>query len=85
MSEKLSSEKMKVKLRLTFKINQNLPKFAKIHKLDVLFAKDKINAKSHDEHDVTDETIEKILPILEINEHDLDLNGNDSSYKLGIN
>ena len=34
---------------------------------------------------VTDETIEKILPILEINEPDLDLNGNDSSYKLGIN
>ena len=58
---------MKVKLRLTFKINQNLPKFI------------------NDEHDVTDETIEKILPILEINEPDLDLNGNDSSYKLGIN
>ena len=27
MSEKISSEKMRVKLRLTFKINQNLPKF----------------------------------------------------------
>ena len=34
---------------------------------------------------VTDETIEKILPILEIKEPDLDLNGNDSIYKLGIN
>ena len=47
--------------------------------------KDEKYAKSHDEHDVTDEIIEKILPILEINEPDLDLNGNDSSYKLGIN
>ena len=52
---------------------------------DQKFSSDKIDAKSHDEHDVTDETIEKILPILEINEPDLDLNGNDSSYKLGIN
>ena len=81
-----SEKNIKRKNESEIKIDvQNQPKFAKIHKLDVLFAKDKINAKSHDEHDVTDETIEKILPILEINEHDLDLNGNDSSYKLGIN
>ena len=52
---------------------------------DQKFSSDKIDAKSHDEHDVTDETIEKFLPILEINEPDLDLNGNNSSYKLGIN
>ena len=41
-----------------------------------------IHDKSHDEHDVTDETIEKILPILEINETDLDLNGNDSKVHI---
>ena len=85
-SNQMSEKNIKRKNESEIKIDvQNQPKFAKIHKLDVLFAKDKIDAKSHDEHDVTDETIEKILPILEINEHDLDLNGNDSSYKLGIN
>ena len=72
MSEKISSEKNESEIKIDV---QNQPKFAK----------DKIDAKSHDEHDVTDETIEKILPILEINEPDLDLNGNNSSYKLGIN
>ena len=82
MSEKISSEKNESEIKIAVK---NQPKFAKSHKLDVLFAKDKIDAKSHDEHDVTDETIEKILPILEIKEPDLDLNGNDSIYKLGIN
>ena len=85
-SNQMSEKNIKQKNESEIKIDvQNQPKFTKIHKLDVLFAKDKIDAKSHDEHDVTDETIEKILPILEINEPDLDLNGNDSSYKLGIN
>ena len=77
----ISSEKKESEIKIHVK---NQPKLAKNHKSD-LFAKAKIDAKSHDEHDVTDETIEKILPILEINEPDLDLNGNNSSYKLGIN
>ena len=60
MSEKNIKQKNESEIKIDV---QNQPKFAKIHKL-VLFAKDKIDAKSHDEHDVTDETIEKSYPSL---------------------
>ena len=61
MSEKNIKQRNESEIKIDV---QNQPKFAKIHKLDVLFAKDKINAKSHDEHDVTDETIENSYPSL---------------------
>ena len=48
MSEKNINWKNESEIKIDV---QNQPKFAKIHKLDVLFAKDKINAKSHDEHE----------------------------------
>ena len=48
MSEKNIKRKNESEIKIDV---QNQPKFAKIHKLDVLFAKDKINAKSHDEHE----------------------------------
>ena len=48
MSEKNIKRKNESEIKIDI---QNQPKFAKIHKLDVLFAKDKINAKSHDEHE----------------------------------
>ena len=51
-------------------LNEHISSFHDINENDVTpkqTSKDESNAKSHDEHDVTDETMEKILPIFEMN------------------